>query len=180
MENVMDVIRSRRTIRNYLDKDVPPEVLDRVLEAVRWSPSWANTQCWEIVVVRDPEVKLKLQQTLAKGNPAARAVVEAPIVLAVCGRLQAAGFYKGVMATKLGDWYMFDLGIATQSLCLEAHNEGLGTVVAGLLDHDKAGEVLQVPAGYQIVALIPLGYPSSGAGAPNRREVSEFTHYDKF
>jgi len=180
MGDLMDAIRNRRSIRHYQAKDVPAGVLERVLEAVRWSPSWANTQCWEIVVVKDPEVKLKLQETLVKGNPAARAMVEAPLVLAVCGRLQAAGYYKGQVTTKLGDWFMFDLGIATQSLCLAAHDEGLGTVIAGLLDHEKAREVLHVPAGYEVVALIPVGYPDKGAGAPTRREIGEFVHFDKF
>jgi nitroreductase len=180
MGNLMDAIKNRRSIRHYQDKEVPQEVLDRVLEAVQWSPSWANTQCWEIVVAKSPEVKAKLQQTMAKGNPATKAIVEAPLVLAVCGKLHSSGFYKEQVTTKFGDWFMFDLGIATQSLCLAAHNEGLGTVIAGLFDHDKTREVLQVPEGYELVVLIPMGYPSKGSGAPKRREISEFTHYDRF
>lgn len=180
MENLLDTIKTRRTIRNYQDKEVPQEVLATVLEAVRWSPSWANTQCWEIVVVKSPEVKLELQQTMAKGNPATRAIVEAPLVLAICGKLKSSGYYHGQVTTKFGDWFMFDLGIATQSLCLAAHSEGLGTVVVGLYDQDKAKEVIQLPEGYEVVALIPMGYPAKGSGAPNRREISEFTHYDRF
>lgn len=180
MENLMEVIKGRRSIRNYLDKEVPQEVLDQVLEAVRWAPSWANTQCWEVVVVRDPQIKQKLQETMSKGNPATRAIVEAPLVLVVCGKLQSAGYYKGEVTTKFGDWFLFDLGLATQNLCLAAHSLGLGTVIAGLFDHDKAGEAVKLPSGYDVVALIPMGYPSKGTGAPKRREVTEFTHYDHF
>jgi nitroreductase len=176
----MDAIRNRRSVRNYQDNNVSEEVIERVLEAVRWSPSWANTQCWEIVVVRDPAVKLKLQESLLKGNPASRSIVEAPVVLAVCGRLHAAGYYKGQVTTKFGDWFMFDLGIATQSLCLAAYDEGLGTVIVGLLDHAKAGEALQAPSGYEVVALIPIGYPVKSAPTPNRRKISEFIHHDRF
>jgi len=180
MGNFMDVIKDRRSIRHYQDKEVSQEALDQVLEAVRWSPSWANTQCWEVVVVKNPEVKQKLQETMSKGNPATKAIVEAPLVLALCGKLKSAGFYKEQVTTKFGDWFMFDLGIATQSLCLAAHNEGLGTVIAGLFDHDKAKEALQVPEGYEVVVLIPMGYPAKGSGAPKRREISEFSHTDKF
>ncbi len=180
MADLMDVIQNRRSIRNYRDTKVPPEVLNRLFEAVRWTPSWANTQCWEIVVVTNEEAKSKLQQTLAKGNPATRAMVEAPIVIAVCGKLKSSGFYNGQVTTKLGDWFMFDLGLATQTLCLAAHNEGLGTVVAGLFDQDKAGEILGVPDGYQLVALIPMGYPAKGSGVPKRREAAEFVHHEKF
>jgi nitroreductase len=113
-------------------------------------------------------------------NPASKAVIEAPVVLALCGKLQSAGYYKGQAMTKLGDWYMFDLGLATQSLCLTAHSLGLGTVIVGYVDHDKAKAVLGVGEGYELLALIPVGYPAKDSAAPKRREISEFTHYGKF
>ncbi|MFP5212032.1 MAG: nitroreductase family protein, partial [Acidobacteriota bacterium] len=124
--------------------------------------------------------KQKLQETLSKGNPGTRATVEAPAVIAMCGKLKSSGFYKGEVTTKHGDWFMFDLGIATQSLCLAAHHLGLGTVILGLFDHDKVKEVLNIPEGYENVSLIPIGYPARGTSAPKRREISEFTHTDQF
>jgi nitroreductase len=179
MEQFMDVIKGRRSVRKYQEKDVPEEILQELLEAVRWSPSWANTQCWEVVVVKDRSVKEKLQEVFPV-NPAVKAIGQAPVVLAICGKLGSSGIYKGQVTTKFGDWFMFDLGIATQSLCLAAHERGLGTVIAGYFDHDKAKKVLEVPEGYELVALIPLGYPAHEPSAPKRREISEFTHYEKF
>jgi nitroreductase len=181
MAEFIDIIRTRRSIRKYEDRDVPPEALNAILEAVRWAPSWANTQCWEIVVVRDRTVKAQLQATLPpKGNPAMGAMVQAPVVLALCGKLKSSGFYKDQVTTKFGDWFMFDLGIACQTICLAAHALGLGTVVVGLFDHDKAGNVLKVPAGYELVAMLPVGFPAKISSAPNRRDVAEFTHQDSF
>jgi nitroreductase len=75
---------------------------------------------------------------------------------------------------------MFDLGLATQNLCLTAHELGLGTVIVGLLDHDKAKSVLHVPDTHEVVVLIPLGYPAKSPSAPKRKEISEFTHYETF
>ncbi len=75
---------------------------------------------------------------------------------------------------------MFDLGLATQNLCLMAHDLGLGTVIVGLFDHDGAKQILNVPAGYELVVLIPMGYPAKTPSAPERREIEEFTHYDIF
>jgi len=181
MPEFVDIVKTRRSIRKYEDRNVPPETLDTILEAVRWSPSWANTQCWEIVVVRDPAVKQQLQATLPpKGNPAAGAMLQAPVVLALCGRLKSSGYYKDQATTKFGDWFMFDLGIACQNICLTAHALGLGTVVVGLFDHDRARAVLKVPEGYELVAMIPLGFPAKVSSAPNRRETTEFTHQDAF
>ena len=57
---LFETIRTRRSVRKYLDTPVEEEKLQAVLEAVRQSPSWANTQCWRMVVVRDVETKAKI------------------------------------------------------------------------------------------------------------------------
>ena len=180
MADLMEVIKERRSVRKYEDKDVPEEMLNEILEAVRWSPSWANTQCWEVVVVKDEALRTKLQETIAPKNPATKAIVAAPVLLALCGKLGTSGYYKDVVTTKFGDWFLYDLGLATQSLCLAAHNLGLGTVVVGLFDHDKAKALLNVAEGYELVTLIPLGFPAKRSSGPKRKEISEFTHYETF
>ena len=178
--DLMEAIKGRRSIRKYRSDPVPELALQTVLEAIRWTPSWANTQCWEVIVIKDSATKQRLQETLAKGNPAAKAVVEAPLLLAIYGKLESSGYYKNEVTTKFGDWFLFDLGLATQNLCLAAHDLGLGTVVVGLFDHDATKSILGVPAGYELVTLIPLGYPAKLSSAPKRREIGEFTHYGKF
>jgi nitroreductase len=125
-------------------------------------------------------MKENLKGTLSPTNPAQKAMTEAPAVIALCGKLKSSGYYKGEEATQLGDWFMFDLGIATQSLCLMAHSLGLGTVVAGMIDHDKAKKVLGVGEGYEVVALIPIGYPAKDSSPTKRREIKEFMHTEKF
>ena len=181
MQEFMDVVRQRRSVRKYEETPIPDEKLDTLLEAVKWAPSWANTQCWEIIVIKDPVVKEKLQSSLpAKGQPATKAIVQAPVVLAVCGKTKSSGYYKDLVTTKFGDWFMFDLGIACQNICLTAHSLGLGTVMVGLFDHDKGAGILNVPAGYELLLLIPLGFPAKQTSAPRRREISEFTHHDTF
>jgi nitroreductase len=180
MSELMEIIKGRRSIRKYEDKMVPEEILNQVLEAVQWAPSWANTQCWEIIVIKEPAAKQQLQETMAKGNPATKAIIEAPVILAICGKLKSSGYYKEQVTTKFGDWFMFDLGLATQNLCLAAHAFGLGTVIVGLFDHDQAARVVGLPQGYELVCLIPLGYPAKVSSAPKRREIAEFTHTEKF
>jgi nitroreductase len=176
----MEILKERRSVRKYEDRKVPEELLLKVLEAVQWSPSWANTQCWEVIVVKAADIKVRLQETMVKGNPATKAIVEAPLVLALCAKQRSSGYYKEQVTTKFGDWFMYDLGIATQSLCLAAHRWGLGTVVVGLFDHQQAAQVLGVPEGYELVTLIPLGFPAKQSSPPKRREITEFTHYDQF
>jgi len=177
---LMEAIRDRRSIRKYQDKPIPSEVVDQLMEAVMWSPSWANTQCWELVRVDDPARREQLQQTMGKGNPATKAIVSAPLLFVLCGRLQASGYYKEVVTTKFGDWFMFDLGLACQSLCLAAHGLGLGSVIVGLFDHDAAAKVVDMPASHELVAMVAMGYPAQEVKAPKRRPPEEFLRVDHF
>lgn len=179
MDKFMEIIKGRRSIRRFQEKPLPDKVLDQILDAVRCSPSWANSQCWEIIVIRKKDTKEALAETLGK-NPAQKAMIQAPVVLGVVGKLKNSGYYKGEASTKFGDWFMFDLGIASQSICLAAYAFGLGSVIVGALDHNKAKNVLGVDEGYELVALIPLGYPDKETKGPKRLEISEFTHEEHF
>ena len=152
MADIMDLLKSRRSVRKYDNKDVAEDVINQVLEAVKWTPSWANTQCWEIIWIKDKTIREKLQATMSKGNPATTSILNAPVLLALCAKLQRSGYYKGEVSTKFGDWFMYDLGLANQTLCLAAENFGLGTVIVGLFDHNKAKDNLRIPAEYEIDA----------------------------
>jgi nitroreductase len=178
--DLVEAIKGRRSIRKYKPDPVPEEALRTVLEAVRWAPSWANTQCWEVVVVKDPKVKAELATALSKMNPALSSMTEAPLVIVLCGKKGVSGFKKGEAVTVKGDWLMFDTGIAMQNLCLAAHALGLGTVVVGRFNHQKVSEILGVPQNVEVVAMTPLGYPAAEGGAPRRKEPSEFIFYDKY
>ena len=180
MADFMEIIAGRRSIRRFQAKEVPDEDLTTILEAVRWAPSWANTQCWEVVAVKDPSIKQRLQEILSAANPAKKAMVEAPVVMVLCGRRGISGCYSGNPTTKLGDWFMFDVGLATQNLCLAAHALNLGTVIIGSFSHDRAKEILGIPDGYEAVALIPVGYAAHEVTQSHRRQISEFVHYETF
>ena len=136
--DVITAITGRRSIRKYKGDPVEDSDLEEVLEAARWAPSWANTQAWEIIIVKDPETKRKLADTLPAANPARSSFGEAPIVIVACARRGKAGYFKGNAVTDKGDWYMFDVALALQNLTLAAYARGLGTVLVGFFDANKA------------------------------------------
>ncbi len=207
---VIDLVKSRRSIRQYRPEPVADSTVELVLEAARWAPSWANTQCWRFVVVRDAAVKEKLADTLIgisgkagqslqimpdgetvapkKGvserpNRAAEAMRQAPLAIVACAELGKSGYYRrdpGEAATDKGDWYMFDVALAMQNLVLAAHSLGLGTVYVGAFDARKAAQILAVPPGYAVVAMTPLGYPDAEPVAGTRKELAEIVFQDKF
>ena len=177
---VLEAIKTRRSIRKYKSDPVDEKTLETVLEAVRWAPSWANTQCWRFVVVSDDALKAKLTEALAANNPATDAIRNAPLVIVAGAKLEKSGFYRGEATTDKGDWFMLDVGIAMQNLALAAHALGLGTVHVGLFDAAKAGEAINVPEGHCVVEMSPLGYPDHEAKAPPRRDLSEIVGRNSF
>jgi nitroreductase len=178
--DLMSAILSRRSVRHYKPDPVKQDDINTVLEAARWAPSWANTQCWRFVVVRDPAARAELAGTLNPGNPATAAITEAPVVIAACAELGRAGYKRGEACTDKGDWFMFDVALAMQNLALAAHSLGLGTVHVGLADARKAAEVLGLPPGVVFVEMTPLGHPAEQPKAPARKEMSEIVFSDRY
>jgi len=177
---VLEAIKTRRSIRKYKTDPVDDQTLAPVLEAARWAPSWANTQCWRFIVVRDSATKNKLADTLNPTNPAMDAVRNAPLVIVACAELGKAGHKDGEPVTDKGDWFMFDVALAMQNLVLAAHSLGLATVYVGRVDAKKAAIVLELPEGYCFVAMTPLGYPAEARDPRPRKELPEIVFYDKW
>lgn len=89
MMNVNEAIRGRRSIRRFTDRQVGHEQMDELLAAVRWAPSWGNSQCWEVVAVREEDRKARLRDTLSPRNPATPAMETAPLVLVLAAALES-------------------------------------------------------------------------------------------
>ncbi len=178
--NVMEAIKSRRSIRKYKHDPVSEETLEIVLDAARWAPSWENKQCWRFVVVREPETRARISEALRHGNPSIDAVRNAPAVIVACAQLGRSGFMKGEAMTSKGDWFMFDVALAMQNLALAAHELGLGTVNVGWFDEQKVEEILQIPEGVVVVELTPLGYPDEEAIAPRRKELGDIVFRERY
>ncbi len=179
--DTFEAIYNRRSVRQYKDTPVSDDILNKVLDAARWAPSWANTQCTRYVVIKDPATKEKLAETLSRGNPGANAIKNAPIAIVACAELKKSGYYKGVVSTDKGDWHMFDTGIAMENLALAAHALGLGTVHLGyIVDYKKVTEILELPEGVVAVEMTPLGYPAAEFKAPPRKELADIVFYEKY
>ena len=143
-----DVVVARKSVRDFLDKEVEEEKLTKIFEAARLAPSWANKQGCKYVVVKD---KAKISE-LASGFTSW--LKEAPILLAACIDPKDSGSHNGM------DYYLVDVGISMQQLVLAATDLGLGTCWIGGFDEAKAKKTLEIPANVRVVALTPLGYPA--------------------
>lgn len=171
-------IKERRSIRKFdSSREVSKEQIDAVLDTARFSPSWKNTQVTRYTVLTgDAKDKLAACTNIwAKNGDIMRS---APMVVALSIVDKRSGYERdGSPSTPLGNgWQMFDCGIAAQSFCLAAFDAGLSTVIMGLYD-ENASEVIGIPEGQILTALIAVGYADESPAAPNRKELSDLITY---
>jgi len=180
-----ETLSTRRSIRRYQERPIEEEKLRAVLDAVRASPSWANQQCWRIVVVRDADAKQGigelsyLESFFApkgyKTNPAMKALEQAPVVLVLCADPSQSGSIRGQ------DYYLADCGIAAQSLMLAARAQGLGTVFVGIFQEEPLRDLLGIPDQIRVVGLFPLGYPAEEKKeGPKRKPLEEICFFERW
>ena len=160
--DLMQAIRARRSIRNFLDKYVEEELLLAVLEAGRLAPSARNMQDWRFIVVRDAATR----SLLAKAARDQQFVGQAPVVIAACGT-------SDLVMTCGQPAYAIDVAIALDHMTLAAASLGLGTCWIGAFYEDKVKEILGVPPEIRVVALLPLGYPAEEPGPRGRKSLDE-------
>jgi len=157
--DVYEAIRTRKSVRSYLDRPVEPDKLARVLEAGRLAPSARNAQEWRFVVVTDSG----LRRRLATEASTQGFMAEAPVIIAACAETDGRVMRCGQQA------YPIDVAIAIDHLTLAAMAEGLGTCWIGSFDAGKVRQLLGIPEQVQVVELLLLGYPSDPAPTPKSR-----------
>lgn len=147
---MIEAIRKRRSIRNFLKKEVEEEKLREVLKAAMFSPNSWGTRPWEFVVVRDPETK----KALSLCKPQAGFVEKANVVIVVC--------YDAINGKRFKE----DSAIAAEHIHLEAVAQGLASCFVQVADAgDPVGsaepavkELLAIPEGMRVMCMMPLGY----------------------
>lgn len=191
----VDFLKSRRSIRKYLPREIPLELVDRVIEAARWAPSAHNAQPWRFFVIRKLEIKEKLaremaerfQQDLEKDGLPKELVADgatasfvrfstAPVIIMACVDMSQMDRYpdpfrqkaEEVMATQ-------SLAAALQNLLLSAAAVGLGGCwfCAPLFCPEIVKKIIGIPDHFIPQGLITLGYPDEVPDPPPRLPLDE-------
>ncbi len=178
--NAIDCIKTRRSIRKFEDRPVDRELIASLVETASYAPTWKNTQTTRYIAVTDPQLKAKVAEECVLGYAGNTNIINSAPVLIVTTIVHGrAGFERdGSFSTSKEDrWEVYDAGICAQTFCLAAHDAGLGTVIMGVFDEAKAGQVLDVPEGQIVSALIALGYPAVSPDAPKRKPVEDLLSF---
>lgn len=177
-----DVLTRRRSVRTYVDRPVPRDVLERITDAaVIRAPSAGFSQGLRLVVVTDPETRREIavaaaeEELAAKGRPRWKAA--APVHVVVLTREDdyhdryRSQDKLAITGGREIDWpapyWYVDAGAAAMTLMLAAIDEGLDTAIFGVTDLDALQRLLGLPDDLQFVAVVTMGYPAEQADEPS-------------
>ena len=155
---LLDLVKHRKSVRNFLDRPVEREKIMMCLEAARLAPSACNSQPWKFIVVDDRQLKNKLCRAAFSGIYSMNSFCKkAPVIVVVVSEkskflARIGGMFRG---TK---YYLIDIGIAGEHFILQAEDLGLGTCWIGWFNERAVKSILNVPRYKKIDILIALGY----------------------
>ena len=163
-KDVFDAIRTLLAVRSYQSKPVPEALIRQIVEAGRLTGSGMNGQPWHVIVVRDPETLRRLGDLASSG----RYTAQAPLAI--------------VVATDKSRFAVSDASRAIQSMLLTAWADGVGSNWVGFGGLDKVKAVLDIPAGLDVLAILPFGYPARavGKGKKQRKPLREVAHLERY
>ncbi|RJS84817.1 nitroreductase [Candidatus Bathyarchaeota archaeon] len=149
---IYEKIVSRRTVRKYLQKEVPEEILKKCVDAARLSPSAMNLQPLKYIIVNDEKLLKPVFSTLRwagylpEYQPSEDEMPRAYIVI--------------LLDKNISEHSGHDAGIAAMSISMVAYDEGLGSCILGSVDREKLRKILKIPENLRIILVISLGYPA--------------------
>lgn len=172
--DVLEAIKGRRSIRAFKSKDIPEKIVEKLIEAAIEAPSAGNIQPWDFIIVRKPQIKMRLAEAALEQA----FIEEAPVVIVVCANENSSSQRYGARGKTL--YCIQDTAAATQNIHLAAYSLGLGTCWVGAFKEEKAREILRIPEEIRPVAIIPVGYPDEAPVQPSRKSINRVVHYEGF
>jgi nitroreductase len=170
----LEAIKTRRSIRKFLNTRVEEEKLVQILDAGRWAPSAGNTQEWFFIVVKDKGRKIQLAEA-ALGQ---FWLVDADIVIVVCCNIDRIRFAYGKRGEEL--YSIQDCAAAVENMLLAAHDLGLGACWIGAFDEEDVKRILRIPGELRPMAIVPIGYAGEEPPPPVRIDLDRIVYFEEY
>lgn len=158
---VSEAIKKRRSVRKFQKKELSPEIIDKLSEALISAPSAGNLQSRRFYFVFSQEIRKKLSEAVNQRPP----LLDAPLAIVCCVDEERAAKY-GERGRKL--FAVCDVAAAIENMMLLAVDQGLATLWMGAFEESQVKSILGLPDHLRPVAIVPVGYPDESPQPPNR------------
>jgi len=171
-----EIVERRRSIRSYKPDAVPYDLIEKCLDAARFSPTACNTQCFRFIITRDAVKNRLAKECLGELPVPNRWAAGAPVIAVLATKRDIlthaiGGNIKGIR------YDLLDAGIAGEHFVLQATELGLGTCWLGWFRKDRVRKILGIPGNWDIAAMITLGYADGEPGEMKRNSMEEIREY---
>ena len=174
-------IKTRRSRRKYLDKEIPDEIIKQLIDCARHAPFGGppkkEPQLWEFIIIKDEAIKTEL----ALDYKDREFLKQAPAIIAICGDKTRDPSYKNWDITT---------SLAIENILLAAHDLGLGACFITTFIHNEKHkedrkrliEILGLPEHIELIGLISVGYLDSSEKIEKKelRKISTMVHFDNW
>ncbi len=201
-ESLLELVKQRRSIRKFKPEPIPDEYVDKIIEAARWAPSGANSQPWEFIVVKKPELKDKIITLITEQNSLAHKMEvvrkpelrfkwtpggygRAPVFIILAGDTRTIAAYPlNTVLHKGSSTFTSSLASAFLYMTLAATTLGLGaqwvSAVANPYVQSLTKDLLNVPPEIEFYDMMAVGYPDTEPKPRLMRVKGEMVHYDYY
>jgi nitroreductase len=169
-----DVVKKRWMCRQYQDKDVTEETVEKLLDLASHFPSAGHTRPQAFIVIRHQKEK----EALAEAALGQMFLAEAPVVIVVVSDTRRSAARHGSRGIHF--YSIIDGAFAAMLLLLAAVNEGLGAVFVAAFDDQRVQHVLGLPKQVRPIGIIPIGYCAEKAPKLSMRSKQAIIHYEKW
>ncbi|MBU3904886.1 MAG: nitroreductase family protein [Nanoarchaeota archaeon] len=171
---VLDVIKDRRTVREFQKTAIPDNVLIKILDAGRYAPSAGNQQPWEFIVIKNSETKKMLCTACFNQE----FIADPPVVVVVGMNVHVSSSKYHERGEKL--YGIQAVSAAIQNMLLAAEALGIGSCWVGSFSEQAVATITQCPNYVRPAAIVLFGYPAEDPPAPHRQPLIDIMHYEKF
>lgn len=172
--DVLEAIKTRRSIRKFLDMPIEFEKLDKILQAGAAAPSAGNLQNWKFIVVADKENREKLADAAFQQFW----MTTAPVFIVVCAEIEKTKQYYGIRGERL--YGIQNCAAAVMNMLNVAWAEGIGSCWVSAFDEDMIKRTLNIPDPVRPQAIIPLGYPDEKPPSPPKKTVETCSYVEEW
>ncbi len=160
-------MKTRRSVRSFIDKDISDEDVIKILDAARLAPSGGNRQRWKFIYIKNAQV-LRMIKNCSTGF---YGDAKGAIVLGIEEESSSSmGHVVGLL----------DIGFAAENILLAAHSLGLGACAIASFNPDGVKKIINAPENFRVVLLISIGYADKNPRVPTKKKLSEIVFIDEF
>lgn len=168
------VVKSRRMCRAFMEREVPQEKIDRILELASRYPSAGHTEPQEFIMVHDRRMK----EDLAHAALDQMFVAQAPLVIVVVSDVRRSARRYGERGVSF--FSIIDGAFVAMLILLAVVEEGLGACFVGSFYDEEVQELLSLPQEVRPIGIIPIGYCAEGPRKFPRRPREQIVHRDRY